>query len=189
MTVLRTPRLLLRPWRDEDRDPFATMSADPEVMEFFPPELMTREACDEFVDRATREMAERGGWGWFAIEERASGTFAGVAGLAPVRFEAHFTPAVETGWRLARAAWGKGYATEAARVSVAFAFEELGLDEIVAFADEGNERSCAVMRRLGMTHDPADDFDDPLHARDGVPLRLVLYRLTRERWSTLGTER
>jgi ribosomal-protein-alanine N-acetyltransferase len=175
--VLTTDRLLLRPWRDGDREPFAAMSTDSQVMEFFPIPH-TREESDAFVDRTKRGFAERG-WGWFAVEERATGAFAGVAGLAPVRFEAHFTPAVEIGWRLARWAWGRGFATEAARASVTFAFETLGLDEVVAFADPANERSLAVMRRLGMTHDPADDFDDPLlRGRDGAVLHLVLYRLT-----------
>jgi RimJ/RimL family protein N-acetyltransferase len=174
--VLTTDRLLLRPWRDADREPFGAMSTDPEVMEFFPIPL-TREESDAFVDRTEQGFAERG-WGWFAIEERASGAFVGVSGLAPVRFEAHFTPAIEIGWRLARSAWGKGFATEAARASVRFAFDELGLDEVVAFADAENARSLAVMRRLGMTHDPADDFDDPLFRHEGAPLRLALYRLT-----------
>jgi RimJ/RimL family protein N-acetyltransferase len=184
LTVLTTDRLLLRPWRDADRDAFAAMSADPQVMKFFPAELTTREASDAFVDRASKGMAERGGWGWFAIEERRSGAFAGVAGLAPVRFEAHFTPAVEIGWRLARAAWGQGFATEAARASLAFAFDELGLDEVVALAVPANERSLAVMRRVGMTHDPADDFDLP-DLPAGDPLRRhVLYRLTHEQWAS-----
>lgn len=183
MTVLQTDRLLLRPWRDADRDAFAAMSADPQVMEFFPAELMRRDECDAFVDRAEQGLAERGGWGWWALEERASAAFVGVAGLAPVRFEAHFTPAVEIGWRLARAAWGKGYATEAAAASVARGFGELGLDEVVALAHPANERSRAVMRRLGMTHDPADDFDLPMPPEDDPLRHHVLYRLTRERWA------
>lgn len=182
MTVVSTPRLLLRPWRDADREPWAAMSVDPEVMTYFPATL-TREESDAFVDRAQQGFAERG-WGWFAIEERASGAFVGVAGLAPVRFEAPFTPAVEIGWRLAREAWGQGFATEAARASVTFAFDELGLDEVVALAVPSNERSLAVMRRLGMTHDPADDFAHPL-VPDDHPLRgCVLYRLTRQRWAS-----
>ena len=181
--VLATPRLLLRPWRDADREPFAAMSADPQVMEFFPATL-TRPESDAFVDRTIEGFVERGGWGWFVVCERASGAFIGIAGLAPVRFEAHFTPAVEIGWRLARAAWGKGYATEAARACVGFAFGELGLEEVVALAVPANARSRAVMHRLGMTHDPADDFDLPdLPARS--PLRRhVLYRLTAERWAS-----
>ena len=116
-------------------------------------------------------------------EERASGAFVGVAGLAPVRFEAHFTPAVEIGWRLARAAWGRGYATEAARATVAFAFDELGLEEVVALAVPANARSRAVMDRLGMTHDPADDFDLPELPADSPLRRHVLYRLSAERWA------
>ena len=178
MSVLQTERLLLRPWREADRAPRAAMCADPEVMTFFPA-LLTREQSDEFVDRTLQAFDERG-WGWFAIQERESGTFAGVAGLAPVRFEAHFTPAVEIGWRLAQAAWGKGYATEAAGASVTFAFDELELDEVFALAVPENERSLAVMRRLGMTHDPADDFDHPL-VDDGPLVRHVLYRLTAAR--------
>ncbi len=184
-TTLTTPRLLLRPWRDADRVPFAAMSADPEVMEFFP-DLLTREESDAFIERARQGFAWTGGWGWFAAQERESGAFAGVAGLAPVRFEAHFTPAVEIGWRLARAAWGRGFATEAASAIVTFAFGELGLDEVVALAVPANTRSLAVMRRLGMTHDPADDFDLPTLPPDSPVRRHVLYRLTAEQWASHG---
>ena len=178
--VLATPRLLLRPWRDADRAPWAAMSADPEVMAFFEAPL-TRAESDEFVDRTLQGFAERGGWGWFAVQERASTAFVGVAGLAPVAFDAHFTPAVEIGWRLARAAWGQGFATEAARAAAAFAFDDLGLDEVVALAVPSNARSLAVMRRLAMTHDPADDFDHPTLPADSPLRRHVLYRLTAER--------
>jgi RimJ/RimL family protein N-acetyltransferase len=182
VTVLTTDRLLLRPWLDADREPWAAMSADPEVMRYFPA-MLTREESDAFVDRARQGFAERG-WGWFALEERATGAFAGVAGLAPVRFETHFTPAVEIGWRLARPAWGQGFATEAARAAVTFAFGELGLDEVVAIAVPANERSLAIMRRLGMTHDPADDFAHPLVPRDHPLCGCVLYRLTRRSWAS-----
>jgi RimJ/RimL family protein N-acetyltransferase len=182
VTVLTTDRLLLRPWREDDREPFAAMSADPEVMRFFPAPL-TRQESDAFVDRVERGRAERGGWGWFAIEERASGAFVGVGGLAPVGFQAHFTPSVEIGWRLAHEAWGRGFATEAARASVDFAFGELALDDVVALAVPANERSLAVMSRLGMMHDPADDFDHP-QLDDGPLVRHVLYRLTAARWAT-----
>lgn len=179
-TTLTTERLVLRPWRASDREPFAAMNADPEVMEFFEATL-TREESEAFADRIERGFEEHGGWGWFVIEHRASGAFLGFGGLARVRFEAHFTPAVEIGWRLARAAWGHGYATEAAREVVRFAFEELGLDEVVAFAVPANERSVAVMRRLGMTHDEAGDFDHPLLAADSPLRRHVLYRLSSPR--------
>ena len=106
----------------------------------------------------------------------ASGEFVGFTGLAVPSFEAPFTPAVEVGWRLARPAWGHGYATEAARASLAYGFGELGLEEVVSFTSVGNARSRAVMERLGMTHDRAGDFQHPLLA-PGDPLRPhVLYR-------------
>jgi RimJ/RimL family protein N-acetyltransferase len=172
---LETPRLVLRPWRPEDRPPFAAMNADPEVMRHFPAP-MTPEASDGFAARVEADMAARG-WGLWALETRADGAFIGFTGLQPVSFEAPFAPAVEIGWRLARPAWGKGYATEAAREAVRFAFADLGLEALVSFTATTNVRSIAVMERIGMTRDPAEDFD---HVRvpDGSPLRRhVLYRL------------
>lgn len=172
--TLRTERLVLRRWRDEDREPFAALNADPEVMRcLLGP--MTREASDEMVDRIEAHF-ERFGHGFWAVEVVGGPAFIGLIGIARVRFEAPFTPAVEVGWRLARQAWGNGYATEGAREAMRFGFEELGLDEIVAFTVPANTRSQAVMARLGMTHDPADDFDHPL-VPDGSPLkRHLLYR-------------
>ena len=174
MTELRTERLLLRPWRDEDREPFAALNADPEVMEHFP-STMTREESDAFVDFLTGVFAERG-WGLWAVE--VEGEFVGFVGLLVPRFEAHFTPAVEIGWRLARHAWGKGYATEAGRAVLDFAFGELGLEEVVSFTATTNLPSQRVMQRLGMTHDPADDFDHP-RVTDPRLRRHVLYRARR----------
>jgi ribosomal-protein-alanine N-acetyltransferase len=180
--VLRTDRLLLRMWRPEDREPFAQMNADPEVMEFLV-SPMTREDSDAFVDRIETGFAEHG-FGLWALEETATGAFIGFTGLAHQTFHAHFTPAVEIGYRLAKHAWGKGYATEAAREAVRYGFEQAGLTEIVSMTAVHNVRSRAVMTRLGMTHDPADDFDHP-RVPDGHPLkRHVLYRLTAVRWRT-----
>jgi RimJ/RimL family protein N-acetyltransferase len=177
MTELRTPRLLLRQWRAGDFESFAALNADPEVMRFFPAPL-TREQSDELAQRAERGIADRG-WGLWAAEVVESSRFIGFVGLAEPQFDAHFTPAVEVGWRLSRDQWGSGYATEAARAAVAFAFGELGLDEIVSFTAVVNERSRRVMERLGMTHDPADDFDHP--SVSAGPLRAhVLYRLRRD---------
>jgi ribosomal-protein-alanine N-acetyltransferase len=177
MAELRTERLVLRQWRPADRAPFAALNADPEVMAYFPAAL-TRKQSDALVD-AVEAHIEREGWGLWALEVRDTGAFAGFTGLARPRFDAHFTPAVEVGWRLARAAWGHGYATEAARAAAAFGFDALELSEIVSFTAAGNRRSRAVMERLGMTHDPADDFDHPA-LPEGHPLRRhVLYRLTR----------
>jgi RimJ/RimL family protein N-acetyltransferase len=177
---MHTERLLLRQWRDGDLEPFAALNRDPEVMHHFPAAL-TREESDALAEAQRRAIAERG-WGLWAVEIPGSAPFIGFVGLSVPRFEAHFTPAVEVGWRLAREHWGHGYATEAARAAVAFGFGELGLEEIVSFTTVRNARSRAVMERLGMTHDPADDFDHPA-LPDWPERRHVLYRLARNRSS------
>lgn len=176
---LETERLLLRRWQPEDRAPFAALNADPEVMRDFPAPL-TRSESDGLAELIAANM-EREGWGLWALEERATGRYLGFTGLARPGFEAPFTPCVEIGWRLARHAWGQGFASEAARAATAFGFATLGLDEILAFTAIPNERSRAVMRRLGMRHDPADDFDHPL-VSDLRLRRHVLYRLTAAEW-------
>ncbi|MGX6606752.1 GNAT family N-acetyltransferase [Micromonosporaceae bacterium Da 78-11] len=173
ISELRTDRLLLRQWRDDDLDVWAEMNADPEVREYFP-ELLTREHAAESLAWFRDELAERG-WGWWAVEVTATGAFIGMAGLDPVDEGVPFH-GVEAGWRLSRSAWGHGYATEAARAVLGYGFDQLGLREILAIAAVGNVRSHAVMRRAGMTHDPADDFDDP--TMPVGPLRAsVLYRI------------
>ena len=175
--TIQTPRLLLRPWRDADLAPFAAMNADPVVMEFFPRPL-DRAESDVAVGRVRDHFAARG-FGLWAVEVPGVADFIGFVGLAVPRFEAHFTPCVEIGWRLVREHWGRGYATEAARAALGFGFEELALDEIVSFTVPANIRSRAVMERIGMTRSPADDFDHP-GLPEGHPLRRhVLYRLSR----------
>jgi RimJ/RimL family protein N-acetyltransferase len=177
---LRTERLLLRRWREEDRQPFADLNADPEVMRHFPAPL-TRAESDWLADLADRELGDRG-YGLWAVEVPGADPFIGFVGLSRARFQAHFAPAVEVGWRLARRAWGRGYAAEAAQAALAAGFEQAGLVEIVSFTVPGNARSRAVMDRLGMGRDPADDFDHPA-LPEGHPLRRhVLYRLRREDW-------
>jgi RimJ/RimL family protein N-acetyltransferase len=166
--VIRTKRLLLRQWRKEDREPFAALNADPVVMEHVP-STMSREASDAFVDFNIRTIDERG-WGLWAVD--AHGTFIGFVGLN----EPNFMPGVEIGWRLARDAWGHGYATEAAQAALAYARDELGLDEVISFTATTNLRSRKVMERIGMTHDPKDDFDHP-RVDDPRLRRHVLYRL------------
>lgn len=175
---LTTARTRLRAWRDEDRAPMAAMGVDPEVMEFFPG-LLDRAASDAMIDRI-RDHFDRHGFGLWALEIPERGlAFAGFVGIVWCNFEAHFTPAVEIGWRLARAAWGGGYATEAARAALRFGFATLPVDQIVALTVPTNRRSRAVMERLGMRRDPADDFDHP-RIVEGHPLRRhVLYRLAR----------
>lgn len=172
-----TERLLLRPWREEDRDAFAALNADPEVMAHFPAPL-SRTESDAMVDRCQAAMAENG-WGLWAVELRGTGSFLGFVGLSVPRFEAAFTPCVEVGWRLARAAWGHGYAVEAARAALDTAYRTLGLDAVVSFTTVGNARSRRVMQRLGMHHDPADDFDHPALPPGHRLRRHVLYRLDR----------
>jgi ribosomal-protein-alanine N-acetyltransferase len=180
---LATERLLLRQWRDEDMEPFAALSADPEVMRHFP-STQTRDES-EALARDFASRIERRGWGFWAVEVRRGPPFIGFVGLNEPSFEAHFTPAVETGWRLGREHWDRGYATEAARASVQFGFDELGLMEIVAFTVPANTRSRRVMERLDMTHDPAEDFDHP-RLPPGPIKRHVLYRLGREQAGAAG---
>ena len=178
--ILRTERLLMRRWTDADREPFAALNADPEVARYLSGP-MSHADSDALADRIEAGF-EANGFGLWAIEVMATREFIGFTGLSRPRFEAHFTPAVEVGWRLARPAWGHGYATEAARAALQYGFGPAGLDEIVSFTTLANARSRAVMDRLGMTHDRADDFDHPMLAEDH-PLRPhVLYRLARSRW-------
>lgn len=179
MAELRTDRLLLRRWKPSDKVPFAALNSDPEVVRFFL-RRPTREASDQLAELADADL-ERQGWGLWAVELRETGRFIGFTGLARPTFKAAFTPAIEIGWRLAHTAWGFGFATEAARAAADFAFDELRLAELVAYAAEGNSRSRAVMRRLGMSHDPADDFDHP-HATADDLCRHVLFRLTAAQW-------
>lgn len=178
---LRTERLALRRWREADLATFAALNADPAVTEFLVGPL-TRAESDDMVARIEGTFDERG-FGLWAVEVAAdgpdAGAFAGFVGLWPTGFQAHFTPAVEVGWRLARAHWGRGYATEAARASLADGFARLGLPEVVSFTAAVNVRSRRVMERLGMTRDPAHDFDHP-RLPPGHRLRPhVLYRITR----------
>jgi RimJ/RimL family protein N-acetyltransferase len=174
---LTTERLVLRRWRDSDRAPFGALNGDARVMEFMPG-LLTAEASDGLMERIERHF-ERHGFGLFAAEVRESGTFVGFIGLSVPAFDAPFMPAVEIGWRLVAEYWGRGLATEGAREVLRYGFEELGLSEVVSFTTETNTRSRRVMEKLGMTHDPGDDFEHP-DLPEGHPLRHhLLYRTRR----------
>jgi len=181
--LLSTERLYLRGWRDEDRQPYAAINADPHVREFFP-ELLTHEQSDAQIAVFEDHFAAHG-FGMWALELRASGELIGFTGMDLATYDAHFAPAVEIGWRLARSAWGHGYATEAAREALRFGFDELELEELVACTAPANLRSRAVMERLHMTHDPAEDFDHPEIAAGHPLCRHVLYRLPVQRWRLL----
>ena len=174
---MRSDRVLLRNWRDSDLEPWVEMNADPEVMEYFPAVLERVEA--EAMAERIRSHLDEHGWGLWALEVPGEVEFAGFVGLAEATFEAHFTPAVEVGWRLARPAWGHGHASEAAKLAVGYAWDQLGCDEVVSFTAQGNLRSRAVMERIGLTRDPADDFDHPRLEGDSPLRRHVLYRLSR----------
>lgn len=179
--IIRTERLILRRWRDSDREQFARMNRDPAVMEHFPA-LLSREESDALVDRAEAHL-EQHGFGPWAAELRESQELIGYVGLVIPRFEAVFTPCVEIGWRLAREHWGKGLATEGAGTLVRHGFEVLKLPELVSFTVPANLRSLRVMEKLGMTHDALDDFDHPSIPADNSLRRHVLYRLKRDDWS------
>lgn len=178
---LRTGRLVMRAWRDEDRSPFAALNADPSVMEHFPATL-SRAQSDELVDRLV-DRWRAGDPSLWAVEVPGVAPFIGYVGLLAPSFEAHFTPCVEVGWRLAAEHWGRGYATEGAAAALTFGVEELGLGEIVSFTVEANSRSRRVMEKLGMHHDPADDFDHPNLPDDHPMQRHVLYRITARQWA------
>jgi len=176
---LETERLLIRQWLPEDREPFAALNADPEVMEFFPNPL-SRAESDSMADRVQGLIDEKG-YGFWAVQEKSSGSFVGFVGLNEPGYELPFNPCLEIGWRLAKPFWGKGYASEAANKALDFAFETMKPDEIVSFTAKTNIRSQAVMKRLGFINS-GEDFDHPALA-DGHPLqRHVLFKLSMESW-------
>ena len=174
---LTTGRLILRRWREADRAPFRALNADQRVMEFMPG-LLTPDASDALADRAELHFV-RNGFGPFAAELRLNGAFLGFIGLSIPRFDAPFMPAVEIGWRLAAEHWGQGLATECARQVLRYGFEDLGLSGVVSFTTDANIRSRRVMEKLGMTHDPRDDFEHPSLPEDHPLRHRVLYRLDR----------
>jgi RimJ/RimL family protein N-acetyltransferase len=175
--AIRTNRLHLRLWRDDDLPIFAALNADPRVMEFFPKPL-DRTESDALASRIRDNLSHRG-FGQWAVEIPRVAEIIGFVGLSVPQFEAHFTPCVEIGWRLAREYWGLGYASEAARAALDFGFRTLALDQIVSFTASANWRSRRVMERIGMAGTPADDFDHPA-LPEGHPLRRhVLYRVNR----------
>jgi ribosomal-protein-alanine N-acetyltransferase len=181
---LTTSRLLLRPWRDADLSAFARLNDDPTVMEFLARRL-SRDESDATAARI-RTAIEKRSWGFWAVEVKGPGPaaapFIGFVGLSVPSFEAHFTPCVEIGWRLAKEHWGCGYASEAAAASLRFAFENLKLQQIIAFTVPLNKRSIRVMERIGMSRDLAGDFEHP-KLPPGHPLRPhVLYRVSRTEW-------
>lgn len=183
MTIIETERLILRQWKESDRKIFSELNADPENMKFFP-RPFNEEESHSFIDK-TIEIIDRDGYGLFAIVVKETNQFIGFTGLAVPSYETHFTPCTEIGWRIHKDFWGKGFATEAARGVLEFAFNTLQLNEIVSFTSHFNTPSINVMKRIGMIHDQNGDFDHP-RVEEGHKLRPhVLYRITSEDFSNL----
>jgi ribosomal-protein-alanine N-acetyltransferase len=178
--LLATDRLTLRRWREADLAPFADLNADQTAMRFMP-SVMTVEETRALIARIEEHFRAHG-FGIWAVEAVGVAPFVGFVGLQRVGFEAPFTPAVEIGWRLAPAYWGRGYATEGARAALRFGFEELNLDQIVSFTVPANKASWSVMERIGMTRDPGGDFDHPRLPIGHALRRHVLYRMGRDAW-------
>lgn len=180
LPYLTTSRLKLRQWESSDFIPFAKLNADPVTMKYFPSTLTT-EQSDALIRRFQDYIAQNHFGAW-AVELRESGEFIGMTGLATPRFEAHFTPCIEIGWRFAKEYWGNGYATEAAKAAIDYGFSVLSLDEIVAFTTEEHHPSRKVMSRIGMTQDIKGSFIHPDDLLSESPHELVLYRIKKDDW-------
>ena len=178
--IIKTNRLVLRQWSSKDLEPNASMNQDPRVREYFP-NILTKEESDHFVSLMANHI-EKLGWGFWAVSLIDTSEFIGFIGLEDVYFKAHFTPAVEIGWRLAYKYWGKGYATEGARAALKYGFEVLGLDQIVSFTTVENLRSRNVMEKIGMHHSVQDDFNHPNFSEQHKLRPHVLYRLEQDMW-------
>jgi RimJ/RimL family protein N-acetyltransferase len=184
--VLRSERLVLRRWTDGDRDAFAQINADPEVMRYRLRPL-PRQESDDLLD-AIEQCFDDNGFGQWAVERTTDGRLLGFIGLEVATDDMPFRPLVHIGWHLAVDAWREGYATEGAAAVLDFVFDDVGLSEVAAHTNARNERSRAVMRRLGMRHDSADDFDSPWYPAGHANRRFVLYRLTAAGWRELRAE-
>lgn len=178
--VLQTERLVLRRWTAADREPLAKITADPDVMRYRL-RTLTRRESDDLISAAEASFDEQG-FGLWAVERSENHRLIGYIGLEEASEDLPFRPLVHIGWHLATDTWGQGYAAEGAAVVLDYTFDTLGLPEVVAHTTKRNERSEAVMRRLGMTHDPTDDFDAPWYPPGHPNRRFVLYRLTAVVW-------
>jgi RimJ/RimL family protein N-acetyltransferase len=185
VTEVRTERLVLRRWRDEDRAAYVAMNQDPAVMEFMQG-LTPPDVSNGFIDKIEAHWDEHG-WGLWAVEVPGVAPFVGFTGLWPATHVLGYESR-EVGWRLARGHWGHGYATEAAREALRFGFRDLGFDEIVSFTVPENRRSRAVMERIGLGYVERGDFDHPRVDAVAYPhiVRQVLYRLDRPTWEAAG---
>lgn len=177
MNQIKTHRLILRPWKKEDLEPLARMNADLRTMKFLPA-LLTHEESKERLAVYTRHIEDHG-WGLWAVSAPGVSDFIGWIGLWPIGFDAHFTPAIEIGWRLLPEFWGQGYATEGAKAALQYGFDLLKLDAIVSITVPANVRSIRVMEKLGMHRNPKEDFDHPRFPEGHRLRKHVLHRLNR----------
>jgi 3-dehydroquinate dehydratase/shikimate dehydrogenase len=184
--TLKTKRLILRPWREEDLHAFAQLNADPRVMEFFPSVRDLEESSKEY--NFVHDCFEKYGWGFWAVSIIDGPEFIGFIGLKHANLLSTNSPPVEVGWRLAYDYWGKGYATEGALESLKFGFTDLNLNEIVSYTPVGNIRSRNVMEKIGMHHNDHDDFDHPKLPEGHHLQRHVLYRIECEEWNRINQQ-
>lgn len=179
MFKIETERLVLREWKELDLEPFSSMNADPEVMRYFPA-VLSKQESDDFAKEIQKRIDDQG-YGLWAVELKSSSEFIGFVGLNSPKVNLPFNPCVEIGWRLTKAAWGNGYATEAAKACLAFAFDTLSLNEVLSFTSILNKPSVSVMKRLGM-HNTKNNFQHP-SVPDGNPLKEhVLFSICNEDW-------
>ncbi|MFC1749757.1 GNAT family N-acetyltransferase [Pseudomonadota bacterium] len=176
---LKTERLILRQWKKSDFQPFANMSADPAVMEYYPSTLNVAES--NAMASRIKDLLSEHGWGFWAVETLDTSQFIGFVGLNSPSYDLPVTPCVEIGWRLNKASWGKGYATEAANEALKFAFDELDLNEVYSFSSVSNRKSWRVMQRLGM-FDTYKNFEHPIIPEGHALREHVLYKITKEHW-------
>lgn len=175
MIIIKTKRLILRTWKNEDIEPYYQINQDPKVIEFLRGPMTMQEVQDFII--AMNQQFDQIGYTLFAVEEKTSGELIGFIGLNPPMWDAHFTPCVEVGWRLGSAYWNKGYATEGAKASLEFGFNQCGLNEIVSFTVPVNLRSIRVMEKIGMHRDIKDDFLHPKLPTDHRLSKHILYRI------------
>lgn len=181
---IATERLILRQWKESDLLPFFKINSDPKVMEFFPA-LLSRKESDEFVSEIQRRI-DKNGWGLWAVEENKSKQFIGFVGLNQPKIELFFSPCIEVGWRLAKEYWGKGYATEAGKKALEYAFSVLSANEVVSFTAAINKRSEAVMRRLGMANSHSN-FNHPAVPSQSQLYEHILYNISQKQWQASHT--
>ncbi len=184
INVIETERLYLRQWQASDFAVFAEINADPEVMKYFP-KLLSPKVSDIIASKCQQLIANQG-WGLWAVSlkdrSKENGAFIGFVGLNDTHADMSFAPAVEIAWRLHKDYWGQGYATEAARAALNFAFTELSLDEVVSFTAVINKRSQLVMERLGMMNTRANFYHPSLDPNHRLAEH-VLYNMTRQQWN------